>query len=124
MGFQNLTKKAYFDQLLDYQSESDELSVNESGVEGSSEVDAENVSESNDHINPTIMTDQRSPAFILLPQDTIPLFSAKLEDDTPLMPIDTDDDSLRKELEEEKALDQVDEASMEQYESELWKQQI
>lgn len=120
MGFENLTKKAYFDQLLDYQSESDELSANESEVDGSREDDDRNVSESNDQENPTIMTDQRSPTFILLPRDAIPLFSAELS----LMPIDTDDDSLRKELEEEKELDRVDEASMQQYESELWKAQI
>lgn len=121
MGFENLTKKAYFDQLLDYQSESDKLSASESEAESSSEVDDGNVSESN---GPTIMTGQLSPAFILLPRDIIPLFSAEFEDDKFLMSIDTDGDSLRKELEEEKKLDQVDEASMQQYESELWGQQI
>lgn len=122
MGFENLTKNAYFDQLLGYQSESDELPADETEADRPSEVDHGNVSESGGQKNHTIMTDQLLPAFILSPQDTIPLFSAELGGGTSLVPTDTDDDSLRKELEEEAELDKVDQASMLHYESELWKQ--
>ncbi|KAF8345842.1 hypothetical protein F5887DRAFT_884263 [Amanita rubescens] len=126
MEFENLTKKVYFERLLRDQTGSDELSMDENEAEGSPEADHGNVSESEDQPdhNINIMVDRLLPVFTLSPQHVISLFSAEYGDDTSLMPVDTDGDSLRKELEEEEQLDPVDEVAMQQYESELWKQEI
>ena len=126
MGFENLTKKVYFERLLRDQPSSDELSMDENEAEGTPEADHGNVSESEDQPdhNINIMVDRLLPVFTSSPQHVISLFSAEYGDDTSLMPMDTDGDSLRKELEEEEQLDPVDEVAMRQYESELWKREI
>ena len=125
MGFENLTKKAYFERLLRGQTGSDELSsMDENEAEGSPEADNGNVSESEDQPNHNTMVDRLLPVFTSSPQRVISLFLDEYEDDTSLMSLDTDEDSLRKELEEEEQLDPVDEAAMRQHESELWKQEV
>ncbi len=124
MGFENLTKKVYFERLLKDQTGSDGLSMDENEAEGSPEADHGNTSESEDQPDHIIMVDKLLPVFTSSPQHVISLFSAEYGDDTSLMPLDTDGDSLRKELEEEEQLDPVDEAAMRQYESELWRQEI
>jgi len=124
MGFENLTKKAYFKQLLRDQTSFEELSMDENEAGGPPEADHGNVSESEDQPDHNIMVDRLLPVFTSSPQHVISLFSAEYEDDISLMSPDTDEDSLRKELEEEEQLDLVDEAAMRQYESKLWKQEI
>ncbi|KAK2463268.1 hypothetical protein APHAL10511_004923 [Amanita phalloides] len=105
MGLRNLTKKTYFEQLLRYRSDSD---AGGSGAEGK-KVDHGSVIESED-------ANRYLPTCVLSAQDTS-FFTN--EDDTSLMPMDTDERPLLRELAEEEELQQLDETVMKQHTSKL-----
>ncbi|KAF8625426.1 hypothetical protein AX15_005388 [Amanita polypyramis BW_CC] len=97
MGLDNLTKEAYFEQLL---GNSDAFSTDDDEAE---EIVATDVNEPMDHAPVTIM-----------------LTLEGYRDNVSVMQVEADERGLKKELEEEEELDELDTALMQQNEVELW----
>ena len=120
MGFENLTKEAYFEQLLGDESDSDTLSTDGNEAEEFEAADHDDVNESTDLVP---MTDRYLLVSVLTTQDATFLSTIEeYKEITSVMQVDTDEKSLQRELEEEEEIDQLEKALMQQNEVELWKE--
>ncbi|KAF8629650.1 hypothetical protein AX17_005589 [Amanita inopinata Kibby_2008] len=118
MGFGNLNKNAYFENLLHENASSNESSSDR----GAREEDPPALHPAHQHVDRRANHDCSLPIFALSPYDIGFLSTMKeFANDPSLMPIDTDEECLQKELEEEHNLNQRDKLPNRRYEARLWK---